>query len=270
MRQLIFTAFLFTINLVVNGQDFNKEDFPPNSIEKKGWRLVISDEFNVPSLNEQLWIPYYFRHRDRNAKALYTFRQGCLVLQLDSGRRVSSIQTIERTNLHKLGKDSIPTLVKFAQKYGYFEIRAKTQYGSGHNSAFWLVGVQNNSKQTAEIDVFEQPGHLGEDLILFNLYGWGDSSLVSKKGKGNRWPNKLNLKKDLSKTFNVYGLEWTPKSLKLYFNNQLIKVIPKSPRYPMGVLLSLYERSDWLGPIDKSIPYPKEFIIDYFRVYEKK
>lgn len=256
-------------------------DFPANPLEKDNWALTMNDEFNGSDLNKDLWIPYYLRHRtsdDKAAQADYTFKDGCLILKIEKDKnhygnnpkamRVSSIQTFDKTNLHKPGQRQIETTNKFSQKYGYFEIRAKTQIGSGNLCAFWLVGTQESETTNGEIDIFEQPGHMGSNAILFNLYKWDDAALGTPV-VSNGWKSRFRFSNSLTSTFNVYALEWDEHEIKLYFNNKLVNVIPKSPAYDMAVLLSLYESNDWYGDIDKDIPYPKQFIIDYIRIYEK-
>lgn len=255
-------------------------DFPPNPLGKEGWVLTAHDEFNGPTLDTTLWIPYYLRQRvsDEAALADYAFRDGSLVLQVpknktaynSKGMQVSSIQTHEHNELHKPGqRKDIPNRAKFLQQYGYFELRAKTQAGPGNCSSFWLLGPHKDSTESGEIDVFEQPGHLGSNKIQWNLYPWKDSRL-NKPGPKKDWHNKIDLGKDLTATYNIYAMEWTPTEIKLFFNNKLINTIPASPAYPMSVLIGLYVGNDWFGKVDPDSQYPKEFAIDYFRAYKKK
>lgn len=247
-------------------------DFPPNPIEKAGWTITVDDEFNGPKLNDSLWIPYYLRQRtpDNVARANYEFKNGCISLKIMSpGSKVSALQTLEKYNLHKPGyRKDFADKTLFVQKYGYFEIRAKTQVGAGHCSTFWLIGVQNDSTQSAEIDVLEQPGNLGRNAFLFNMYKWHDPNLIVPNDRRG-WKGTYFANRDLTSTFNIYGLEWNDREIKFYFNNKLIRQIDAAPQYPMGVILSFYQGDSWWGRVDQTIPYPKEFQIDYFRAYKK-
>ena len=48
-------------------------------------------------------------------------------------------------------------------------------------------------------------------------------------------------------------------------------MINQSPRYPMQFLLSIFEHrfeGAWTGRYDPNAPYPKTFMIDYFRAYQ--
>ena len=272
-----FLSFLFVITshvtLAANITD-TTQNFPANPIKKPGWILTKHDEFTDTVLNTNLWIPYYFRQRaalDNDVKAQYTFKEGCIILQLfKSG--TSSLQTFEHTNLLMTKIKNIDKKVNFSQQYGYFEIRAKTQAGAGHNSAFWLIGLQKDTTQTGEIDVFEQPGKFGNNFFISSFHPWKDPGTKKYLLKGKDFQIKYSSDRDLSATFNIYAVEWTPTLLKYYFNNRLIYVVPYSPRYKMGVLLSLYQSSgeNWMGSLDKTISYPKTFVIDYFRAYKKR
>lgn len=250
------------------------EDFPANAILKPGWILTLQDEFSEKSLDETVWIPYYFRHRfeDKHAQATYEIKDGALYLLIKKGgNKVSSIQTFERRDLHKPGyRKDIPTSNLFLQKYGYFEIRAKTQGGSGHNSAFWLVGSQKKKNQNAEIDILEHAGNFGNYAYQTNVHIWSDKRLRRKAKKLAKESQTKHLSnRDISNSFNIYAAEWDENQIKFFFNNELVGIIPYSPNYEMGLLLSLYEGDGWYGKVDKFTEYPKKFVVDYIRVYTR-
>src|SRR4030042_383990 len=113
-----------------------------------GYIQGTGDEFNG-SLSS-IWQANYLKHRttDAASAARYSFSSGVLVLRIDkdtpvysssidSNMKVSSIQTGEKTNLHKTGIRSVSTFEGFKQQYGYFEVRAMHQKGSGNHVAFW-------------------------------------------------------------------------------------------------------------------------------------
>ncbi len=113
-------------------------DFPANPLQKPGWILERNDEFNG-ALDPDLWITNYLESRtqEHRSRARYGFRDNALVLRIDDDQptyyaddpmKVSSIQTGQRTNLHKDNSfdHSIPTVMKYTSQYGYYEIRAKS------------------------------------------------------------------------------------------------------------------------------------------------
>ena len=266
-------------------------DFPGNPLNKPGYYLTASDEFNVSgaTLTPELWNTKYLPHWSSvSNEARYAISNGALDLRIDKdtpawdpaydgNTKISGIQTAQRDGLHKWNANypginhHEPTNMQHIQRYGYFEIRAKVAKGGGLHSAWWMVGAQQDTvpgngatKQNSEVDIFET---LGRDTTkgLFNWHKWNDPAGGEKSttfGNGS----------DLSAAYHVYGFEWTPTQMKLYLDNTLVQTIQGSPNYPMLTLLGIYEKTDpgsWTGPFDPSIPYPKNFSIDYFRAYQK-
>lgn len=246
---------------------------PPNPLQKPGWILDRNDEFNG-SLDRNLWITNYLESRtpEWRSRARYGFRNNALVLRIDNSQptyysnnpmKVSSIQTGQRTGLHKNNPyhHSIPTVMKYTAKHGYFEIRAKSSARSGLHTAFWMIGKQDTPSQSSEIDIFEQAGRYPRNFN-FGMFKWGD-------------PNAQEIHHNIGVDFNtttemhIYALEWTPTQMKLYVDNVLKKTMNVSPAYPMLFLLGIYENAGWTGSVDPSDPRPKEFVIDYFRSYRK-
>ncbi len=256
-------------------QSADAADVPPNPLEKPGWDLDRHDEFDG-SLDTNLWITNYLESRtpEWRAEARYTFRDNALVLKIDDDQptyyndnpmKVSSIQTGQRTGLHKGDRydHSIPTIMKYAPKYGYFEIRAKSSARYGTHTAFWTVGRQDTSSERSEIDIEEHaPGRHGLESFYYSLHKWSDDSLPEVQ-------HTIYPEFDLTTDFHIYALEWTPTQIKLYVDNELKDTINASPAYPMAFLLSMYENAGWNGTVNPNDPEPKEFVVDYFRAYKK-
>ncbi|WP_193318012.1 MULTISPECIES: glycoside hydrolase family 16 protein [Streptomyces] len=248
-------------------------EVPPNPLEKPGWVLDRHDEFNG-ALDRSMWITRYLESRttEDRARAWYGFRNNALVLRIDDNQptyypdnpmKVSSVQTGQMTGLHKESPydHSIPTEWKYATRYGYFEIRAKTSARSGLHAAFWTVGTQDTATQNAEIDILEDPGP-NPNQFLFNLHRWSDPNVTESN-------NTITTGFDINNEMHIYALEWSETQLKLYVDNQLVKTIDSSPSYNMAFLLSIYENAGWTGDVDPNDPRPKEFVVDYFRAYKR-
>ncbi|MCH7230939.1 family 16 glycosylhydrolase [Glycomyces sp. L485] len=248
-------------------------EMPPNPLEKPGWILERNDEFNG-SLDPNLWITKYLESRtstDR-ASARYGFRDNALVLRIDDDQptyytdnpmKVSSIQTGQRTHLHKDNRfdHEIPTDMKYATQYGYFEIRAKSSARSGIHTAFWLIGRQDTWEQRGELDIMEHAGIHGKSRFNYNLFKWSDPNLSDST-------NSVGVGFDMTTEMHIYAIEWTPTQFKLYIDNVLTRTIDQSPRYPAVFLLGVYENAGWTGSVDPDDPRPKEFVVDYFRAYK--
>jgi Glycosyl hydrolases family 16/Ricin-type beta-trefoil lectin domain-like len=264
------TAVIFNIAVV---RPANAADVPPNPLDRPGWVLDRNDEFNG-SLDTSLWITNYLESRtpEWRSRARYGFRNNALVLRIDNDQptyysndpmKVSSIQTGQRTGLHKDSPldHSIPTIMNYTPKYGYFEIRAKTSARSGLHAAFWTVGRQDTSTQRAEIDIIEHPGRTPRNFN-FSLHKWSDPNVPEVE-------HSVPVGFDVASEMHIYALEWTPTEIKLYVDNVLKDTISASPAYPSLFLLGIYENAGWTGSVDPNDTRPKEFVVDYFRAYRK-
>jgi len=256
--------------------------------DKEGYTLVMHDEFDTPVLNEGLWFKWYLPHWSTREKTLarYELKDGKLILKIepdqvpwdpehDGKTVISGVQTANKNWLHKWSKDyqdiktSEPLVENYMQKYGYFEIRAKTQKGSGIHSAWWMIGLQDDaknwdySKKTTEVDIFEILGKR-TDQALFNNHVWNDPDTKERS-------NYVDLGFDSSEDFHVYGFEWNENNMSFYVDGVLKRTMDTSVPYAMLTMMSLYEKrhGGWTGPFDETVPYPKKFEIDYFRAYQR-
>ncbi len=264
-----------------------------NTIDIDNYELVASDEFDDSDLNEDLWFKWYMPHwTDRKkCEAKYEMKDGNIELivtpdmvpwdpKYDNETVISGIQTGEKNELHSWSagykgiKHSEDTVLNHIQKYGYYEIRAKIAKGGGLHSAWWMIGFQQDSPtwkksiQNAEVDIFEALGRNGTKNLKFNLIKWGDKSLRS-----SNILHENTLDFDMSEDFHVYGFEWDETSMNLYVDGELFRTYDQSVAYPMITLLGLYEKRHkgaWTRPFDDTVPYPKKFIVDYWRAYQKK
>ncbi len=252
-------------------------NFPANPIEKEGYVLDISDEFNGTELNTDVWLPYYMPHwtapeDEELARANYYFDNEAIVLSVDEDTEpwnptydytvvCESIQTFEKDDLHKAPTvNPQPLFDGYSTKYGYFEIRAKNPGGSGGHVAWWMVGCQDEEWQNAEIDIVENPFHVTNNQYA-NIHAWSDPNI---SGEYLRAP----LDYSLADTWHVYGFEWDPDGMKFYIDNELVSTSDQSPSYRMMTFLGIYRDCGWDGANDGI--YPKDWAIDYFRVYKRE
>jgi len=150
----------------------------------------------------------------------------------------------------------------FAQKYGYFEMRAKLPGGKGVWPAFWLIGA-DKSKQSSEIDVLEYYGH-------FPTYYHSVAHLWTLDGK-----DVLNLQQkfvvpsqNLETQFNDYGVLIEPERTSFYLNRRRTWEIPTPEAYkqPMYLLANLALGGGWPVELDG----PVKLQIKHIRAYQRK
>jgi hypothetical protein len=150
----------------------------------------------------------------------------------------------------------------FAQRYGYFEMKAILPTGPGTWPAFWLVGT-DKSKTASEIDVIEYYGAFDKN--------YHSTEHVWEKNGQHKWLQAyMNTVPAgiLSRKFNTFGILIEPDQTSFYFNRREYWSTPTPPEYnqPMYILANLALGGGW--PIDH-LSSPQVMDIQYIRVYQK-
>ena len=147
----------------------------------------------------------------------------------------------------------------FAQKYGYFEIRAKLPPGPGTWPAFWMKSATNLStrENIGEIDIFEQYGKFPEAFCT-TYHDWSKQTTPYYNCK-NRTP-------DLTEDFHTWGLLWTETKMTVYFDNRKINetVTPPAMQQAYYLILNLGIGGGW--PTDQT-PETNVMQVQYVRAY---
>ena len=284
-KSLVTLCSLFVFSFVLSLTGCKKDkDVPANPVEKEGYNLIFSDEFNEEEIDTKKWLPQYFPHATTLAdgcQATYEMEDGSLCLYLDedspkymvgSEMKASSIQTIEKNLLHEgactTNQTNVVPYESFACQYGYFEMRAKLpNAGANGYAAWWLIGAQDDaradgsmSKQDGEIDIIETPLEY-TNVFSPKVHAWNDPDL-------SEYIDEIKLEGDYDDYYHIYAIDWTPSGITFYVDGQEICSTTNSPQYRMGMIISLYADLDNCGP-DNGV-WPKAFYIDYIRVYQDK
>lgn len=246
--------------------------------------MVFQEEFNDAVLNPSKFSDSYMPHWTSQEQSLahYDVTNGILSLRIDKDtqgpwwafddvQKISSIQTGMRDGLHNFWDtctitDHHRAVRNFETRYGYFELRARVPDDSGLHSAWWMIGTETKSDETAEADIFEICGpdiNTDQSRVRVSVHPWNDAGLSEQSL--DYYPAC-----DVSQDFHVYGFEWQPEGMKFYFDGNLVKETSQSPDYKMITFLGIYENDSPLrsGTPDYNSDYPKRFEIDYFRVYK--
>lgn len=281
MKHLFYT-FISGLLLIGNIQSSNAQDYPPNPLEKEGYRLIFHDEFDGEKINTDKWIPEYLPSwpKDRSVCApTYEMKNGIIRLiidknsknEFDKGMHISGFMSASRTGLHhydpkKKALHQIKTEATQINQYGYYEMRAKMQDGGGVHCAWWLIGFEDDPNQSCEIDIFEI---LGTDInrIWSTVHSWKDSTIQYH----TEHPWFAN--KKLAEEFHIYGFDWTPEDVTVYVDGIQVMKHKAAITYPLIQIISFYDnrkaKDGWTGTYDPTIPYSKSFDIDYIRMYKK-
>lgn len=272
---------------VDKGPVFNSVD--ANPLEKPGYSLVFNDEFNGDQLNTQNWIPFYlpqWSSRERS-KPEYRFDQGNLVLQIKEQQqpwcpefngavKVSSLQTGlfagelgSDIGQHKFNplcrvREVQQTQRTYTPQYGYIEIRAKAINTASNVVALWMIGFEDTPEKSAEICIVEIKG--GNVQPTSTLVGYGVRAF-NDPGLYNEFyeePFAID-----TTQFHLYAVDWSPGKIDFFIDNQKTKTIYQSPKYPMQLMLNIYEVPVEGKRTADDLHYPKEFVIDYVRGYKR-
>ena len=244
----------------------------PSTIDPWSMRMTFSEEFNG-ELDVSPWGPgtRWIAHTPWNGDFgdsrfanpvkdfPFTVRNGILRIE---ARRDGDGQWWSGL-LSSVGRD----WTGFAQKYGYFEMRAKLPEGPGLWPAFCLIGLDVQKREhTAEIDVLEHYGH----------WPWRFSSTVSVWNRGGKKGTHFKKYKrtsvppgSLYEKYNTFGVAIDETWVRMFLNRKEVWRTPTQPefRQPMFVLLNLALGPGW--PIDKT-PNPSYMYVDYVRVWQFK
>ncbi len=228
-----------------------------------GYELVFEDEFNGDAINTKKW---GFR---LDSKMLSTQQQenvsvkdGNLVIAL----RKESMRGKDYT---AGGIISRQTFV-----YGYYEARFKTPPAEGWHTAFWAMKKTfpdqlPGPSARLELDFCEQDGG---DPHFFS-FGIINQSRYHQKENRQSWNAGRWVVEDAPDTsagFNVWSCEFTPETIRFYFNGRLTKEL-SSYGFPhdsmsvwFSVIASTLKGDRW---VDES-KLPNEVLCDYVRVYQ--
>ncbi|MNE63956.1 Beta-glucanase precursor [compost metagenome] len=152
---------------------------------------------------------------------------------------------------------------KYTPQYGFFEIRAKALDTESNVVALWMIGYEDKPEKSSEICIFEIKGenvNKESAIIGYGIHPFGDPTLQDEF-------HEDSFAIDVTK-YHVYAVEWTPAYVDFYIDNKKVRTIHQSPNYPMQLMLNIYELPLEKVRIGKDNQYPKEFIIDYIRVFQ--
>lgn len=165
-------------------------------------------------------------------------------------------------------------------QFGTFIIRAKIDTTLGSWPAIWTLGNAGQWPSNGEIDIMEFYRVKSEPTILANVAHGTDKQYIAK------WDDsKTSLKhftdknKDWVKQFHIWRMDWTPESINLYLDDELLNTTSlaetinpdgKNPfLQPHFLLLNLA-----IGGQNGGEPKPEttliEYKVDYVRVYQKQ
>ena len=157
--------------------------------------------------------------------------------------------------------------------YGYFEGRLKLCKGRGTWPAFWMMPKNFRAwPDDGEIDIMEHVGY-HENYVSSSIHCKAYYHSI-----GTQKTNEIHLPTATSE-FHTYAVEWTPESMKFYFDGKLHFTFNNDGKgdkntwpfnAPFYLKLNLAWGGNWGGAmgVDESC-LPATYEIDYVRVFKR-
>ncbi len=193
-----------------------------------GYKLTFDDEFRILSASNEgihtTWETKFYWMNDVTRRDFldprvcglgrtpFSIRYGTLKMQLLAVNSV--LKRCEPVDVDYFG-GHLDTYHSFAQKYGYFEVRARVNGAYGTIFSFWLL--PRDGTWPPEIDVTEI---LGRSPTYDNV--------TNHTNEGGE-PTSDTFKHDIGKVkpeFHTYGALWTSGSIIFYMDGQKIATTP--------------------------------------------
>ncbi|WP_404338514.1 glycoside hydrolase family 16 protein [Sphingomonas sp. MMS12-HWE2-04] len=255
----------------------------------------FAEEFDGPAIDTSRWIfGFYDPRREQptiakrnlwgNRERQVYFDKAFLGLGVDPFRLKDGVLTIEAAPLSdqavgavqraiaaepanvrdtpirgvRYSSGLISTRGRFAQTFGYFEIRARWSGGKGIWPAFWLLPA--SGKWPPEIDILEAHGDKPRTAY---------HSIHSKAVKDTTKTATID---GSGQDFHLYGALWTPRTIDYYIDGVKTATLPTPPdmHQPMYLLANLAIGGSWPGYPDAETPFPATMEIDYIRAWRFK
>jgi beta-glucanase (GH16 family) len=228
------------------------------------WTLTFDDEFTESQLDTTKWnttYPYGRRTTTGNQELeWYVDNSPTLIPGASHTGILQLIAKKQTVGNYNYTSGMISSQGKFAQQYGYFEMRALLPKGQGLWPAFWLL--PNSNAWPPEIDIMENLGNQVSTIFMTNHYV-SQAQMFSSQGTYSG--------PDFSGGLHVFAIDWEPNQMSWYVDNvKRYTVSTGIPNVPMYILANLAVGGTWPGAPNASTQFPAIMSIDYIHVYQKQ
>ncbi|MEN2400135.1 glycoside hydrolase family 16 protein [Flavobacterium sp. MC2016-06] len=227
-------------------------------------KLVWSDEFNTDGAPDTAKWGYDLGNGGfgNNEKQNYTTSATNVIVQ---GGSLKITAKKEASGGSDYSSARLKSEGKYAFTYGKVEVRAKLPIGGGTWPAIWMLGANyatNAWPACGELDIMEHVGN-DQNVIHGTLHYPGHSG-----GNGNTGSKTIP---NVSTEFHIYKTIWSPASVKIYVDDELIHSVPNDASLPFNkdffLILNVAMGGNFGGNIDAAFTQ-STMEIDYVRVYQ--
>lgn len=216
--------------------------------------LTFQDEFSAP-LDTNTW-----EILSSDGSWLLSSRGPENIEVSDGNLILKTLLTTDPEDTHDWSTGHIRT--QMTQKYGYFEARLKYADHPWLNNAFWLFGEGTVGAIGNKLEVDINEGRAPNEIT--QNYHIHPDIVQSLK----LYPNE-----NLADSWHTYGVEWGPRQLIYYYDDQIVNIVhlytasfyPRDIRFSTAILQGLVERN--LDETRDPAGYHME--IDYVKVWQR-
>jgi beta-glucanase (GH16 family) len=245
------------------------------------WQLSWSDEFDGADGSRpdpSRWV-YDLGGAGWGNQELETYTDRGENVRIEGGALVITARAEKFTGSDRVTRDytsaRLKTLGRFSQAYGRFEARLRIPRGQGLWPAFWMMGVDIDSRgwpDGGEIDVMENIGR-EPNTVHGTIHGPGYSG-----GDAIGMPFQSPDGTPFADAYHVYAVEWEPSEIRWYVDSHLYQTrkpsdLPAGTRWvfdhEMFLLLNVAVGGSWPGNPDQTTVFPQQMLVDYVRVYRR-
>ena len=179
---------------------------------------------------QQIYVDPRYAGRETTPLGLDPFSVRDGLLSIIASRTPPALKEVLFNNEYISG--ILTTQSSFAQKFGYFEIRAKMPVGTGVWPAFWMLA--DNGGWPPEIDIMEGRGQRPGDLVMTTHWR------ISATGACNPAAS-ISWCRTHSTAFHDYGVLWLQDRLIYFIDRKPVSDIrvPDTFEDPMYMIVNL-------------------------------
>lgn len=211
---------------------------------------------------QQIYVDPRYAGRGTTPLGLDPFSVRDGLLSITASRTPPALKEVLFNNEYVSG--ILTTQSSFAQKFGYFEIRARIPVGRGVWPAFWMLA--DNGGWPPEIDIMEGRGQRPGDLVMTTHWRSSPAGPVQSCGFDFMVP-------DASTAFHDYGVLWLQDRLIYFIDRKPVSDIrvPDTFEDPMYMIVNLAMGSknfEGVGFVDAESPVTVAFEIDRISAWQ--
>jgi hypothetical protein len=229
----------------------------------------FSDDFDGPHLDTDVWIPHYLPMWSSRAETAATYAVADSELRLtippqhgvwcagehEPPLRVSGIQSgvfsgeAGSTRGQQPFRDGLtvrefqPAQWGWTPRYGMLEIRARMDLSPRSMAAVWMVGLEVEPEQCAEICIFEVFGDAvrveagrTSAAVGMGVHPFRDPALREE------W-DAPRVEVDVAEP-HVYSADWRPGRVDFSIDGRHVKSVGQAPDYPMQMMVAVFDFPD--------------------------